>query len=51
MTHGCTMAFVAAAAMFVAGLLVTGVAINTGRQQHTEGAARSTWADGTRPRP
>ncbi|WP_328508969.1 DHA2 family efflux MFS transporter permease subunit [Streptomyces mirabilis] len=38
-THGYTMAFVAAAAMFVAGLLVTGVAINAGRQQHTEGAA------------
>ncbi|MFF4729971.1 MFS transporter [Streptomyces mirabilis] len=38
-THGYTMAFVAAAAMFVAGLLVTGFAINAGRQQHTEGAA------------
>ncbi|MFF7927901.1 DHA2 family efflux MFS transporter permease subunit [Streptomyces mirabilis] len=38
-THGYTMAFVAAAAMFVAGLLVTGVAINARRQQHTEGAA------------
>ncbi|MFE3410581.1 MFS transporter [Streptomyces mirabilis] len=38
-THGYTMAFVAAAAMFVAGPLVTGFAINAGRQQHTEGAA------------
>ncbi|WP_308313964.1 MFS transporter [Streptomyces sp. GbtcB7] len=38
-THGYTMAFVAAAAMFVAGLLVTGFAINADRQQHTEGAA------------
>ncbi|MFE2519106.1 MFS transporter [Streptomyces mirabilis] len=38
-THGYTMAFVAAAAMFLAGLLVTGFAINAGRQQHTEGAA------------
>ncbi|MER5660280.1 MFS transporter [Streptomyces mirabilis] len=38
-THGYTMAFVAAAAMFVAGLLVTAFAINAGRQQHTEGAA------------
>lgn len=38
-THGYTMAFVAAAAMFVAGLLVTGFAINAGRQLHTEGAA------------
>lgn len=35
-THGYTMAFVAAAAMFVAGLLVTGFAINAGRQQHTD---------------
>jgi type IV secretory pathway VirB6-like protein len=38
-THGYTMAFVAAAAMFLAGLLVTGFAINAGRQQHTQGAA------------
>ncbi|MFF3662903.1 MFS transporter [Streptomyces olivochromogenes] len=38
-THGYTMAFVAAAAMFLAGLLVTGFAINAARQQHTEGAA------------
>lgn len=39
LTHGYTMAFVAAAAMFLAGLLVTALAINAGKQQHTEGAA------------
>ncbi|MFM9706310.1 MFS transporter [Streptomyces galilaeus] len=39
LTHGYTMAFVAAAVMFLAGLVVTFVAVNAGKQQHTEGAA------------
>jgi EmrB/QacA subfamily drug resistance transporter len=39
-THGYTMAFAAAAAMFLAGLAVTAFAVNAGRQQqHVEGAA------------
>jgi hypothetical protein len=33
------MAFVAAAVMFLAGLVVTFVAVDAGKQQHTEGAA------------
>ncbi|XES00203.1 hypothetical protein HEP87_58750 [Streptomyces sp. S1D4-11] len=39
LTHGYTMAFLAAAVMFLTGLLVTAFAINAGKQQHTEGAA------------
>ncbi|WP_329530526.1 DHA2 family efflux MFS transporter permease subunit [Streptomyces sp. NBC_01450] len=39
LTHGYTMAFVAAAVMFLAGLLVTAFAIDAGKQQHSEGAA------------
>ncbi|WP_434481923.1 MFS transporter [Streptomyces sp. NBC_01340] len=39
LTHGYTMAFVAAAAMFLAGLLVTAFAIDAGKQQHSEGAS------------
>jgi predicted MFS family arabinose efflux permease len=39
LTHGYTMAFVAAGAMFLAGLVVAGLAVNAGRQQHVEGAA------------
>ncbi|MCX5095226.1 MFS transporter [Streptomyces sp. NBC_00365] len=39
LTHGYTMAFVAAAVMFLAGLLVTAFAIDAGKQQHAEGAA------------
>ncbi|MFE6481636.1 MFS transporter [Streptomyces sp. NPDC057757] len=38
-THGYTMAFAAAAVLFLAGLLVTAFAVNAGRQQHMEGAA------------
>lgn len=38
LTHGYTMAFVAAAAMFLAGLLVTAFAIDAGKRQHAEGA-------------
>lgn len=37
-THGYTMAFAAAGAMFLAGLAVTFLAINAGKQQHAEGA-------------
>ncbi|MFI6338297.1 MFS transporter [Streptomyces sp. NPDC050535] len=37
-THGYTMAFAAAAALFLAGLLVTAFAVNAGKQQHIEGA-------------
>ncbi|WP_405925049.1 MFS transporter [Streptomyces sp. NBC_00035] len=37
-THGYTMAFVAAAGMFLAGLAVTAFAVTAGKQ-HTEGAA------------
>ncbi|MBO3679088.1 MFS transporter [Streptomyces sp. NEAU-YJ-81] len=36
-THGYTMAFVAAGAMFLAGLAVTAFAVNAGRQHHAEG--------------
>ncbi|MEV2254498.1 DHA2 family efflux MFS transporter permease subunit [Streptomyces sp. NPDC050147] len=39
LTHGYTAAFVAAGAMFLAGLTVTLWAVNTGRQQPAEGAA------------
>jgi EmrB/QacA subfamily drug resistance transporter len=39
LTHGYTMAFVASGAMFLAGLVVAGLAVNAGKQQHTEGAA------------
>ncbi|MFJ4644664.1 MFS transporter [Streptomyces bobili] len=39
LTQGYTMAFVAAAVMFLAGLVVTFVAVDAGKQQHTEGAA------------
>ncbi|GAA4014198.1 MULTISPECIES: hypothetical protein [Streptomyces] len=38
LTHGYTMAFVAAAVMFLAGLAVMFLAVNAGRQQPTEGA-------------
>jgi EmrB/QacA subfamily drug resistance transporter len=38
LTHGYTMAFVAAAVMFLAGLLVTAFAVDAGKQQHSEGA-------------
>ncbi|WP_406476439.1 MFS transporter [Streptomyces sp. NBC_01615] len=38
-THGYTVAFAAAAGMFLAGLLVTALAVNAGKQQHVEGAA------------
>ncbi|WP_371548446.1 MFS transporter [Streptomyces sp. NBC_00554] len=38
-THGYTLAFVAAAGMFLAGLAVTAFAVTAGKQQHTEGAA------------
>lgn len=37
-THGYTMAFAAAGVMFLAGLAVTFLAINAGKQQHSEGA-------------
>lgn len=37
-THGYAAAFVAAAGMFLAGLAVTALAVNTPEQQHTEGA-------------
>ncbi|GAB2967973.1 MFS transporter [Streptomyces pseudoechinosporeus] len=39
LTHGYTMAFVAAGAMFLAGSAVTVLAINAKKQQHVEGAA------------
>ncbi|MEU0344723.1 hypothetical protein ABZ092_38790 [Streptomyces bobili] len=39
LTHGYTLAFVAAAVMFLAGLVVTFLAVDAGRQRHTEGAA------------
>ncbi|WP_431045934.1 DHA2 family efflux MFS transporter permease subunit [Streptomyces sp. P1-3] len=39
LTHGYTVAFAAAGAMFLAGLAVTVLAVNAGRQRHTEGAA------------
>ncbi|MBK3574355.1 MFS transporter [Streptomyces sp. MBT65] len=39
LTHGYTMAFVAAGVVFVAGAAVTMFAVDAGRQQHTEGAA------------
>ena len=39
LTHGYTMAFVAAGALFVAGAAVTAFAVTAGRQQPTEGAA------------
>ncbi|MEY9968278.1 EmrB/QacA subfamily drug resistance transporter [Streptacidiphilus sp. MAP12-16] len=35
LTHGYTAAFIAAAAMFLAGLAVTALAINAGKQHHT----------------
>ncbi|CAI7975341.1 Puromycin resistance protein pur8 [Frankia sp. Hr75.2] len=38
LTHGYAMAFAAAAAMFLAGLIVTATAINAARQHHTEDA-------------
>ncbi|WP_405907985.1 MFS transporter [Streptomyces sp. NBC_00828] len=38
-THGYTLAFVAAAGMFLAGLAVTAFAVTAGKQQHAEGAA------------
>ncbi|MCX4697277.1 hypothetical protein [Streptomyces sp. NBC_01373] len=38
LTHGYTMAFVAAAVTFLAGLAVMFLAVNAGRQQPTEGA-------------
>ncbi|WP_329546952.1 DHA2 family efflux MFS transporter permease subunit [Streptomyces sp. NBC_01356] len=37
-THGYTLAFVAAAGMFLAGLAVTAFAVTAGKQQHAEGA-------------
>ncbi|BAC71599.1 MFS transporter [Streptomyces avermitilis] len=39
LTHGYTMAFAAAAGMFLAGLAVTALAVNAGKQRHVEGAA------------
>ncbi|MEU0119686.1 hypothetical protein ABZ137_39975 [Streptomyces bobili] len=39
LTHGYTLAFVAAAVMFLAGLVVTFLAVDAGRQRQTEGAA------------
>ncbi|WP_327692564.1 MFS transporter [Streptomyces sp. NBC_00459] len=39
LTHGYTMAFVGAGAMFLVGAMVTALAVNAGKQQHTEGAA------------
>ncbi|MEW1719103.1 MFS transporter [Streptomyces sp. NPDC093109] len=39
LTHGYTVAFAAAACMFLAGLAVTAFAVNAGRQESTEGAA------------
>ena len=39
LTHGYTMAFTAAGALFLAAVLITGLAINAGKQHHTEGAA------------
>ncbi|MFD9329666.1 MFS transporter [Streptomyces sp. NPDC060065] len=38
-THGYTLAFVAAAGMFLAGLAVTAFAVTAGKQQQAEGAA------------
>jgi EmrB/QacA subfamily drug resistance transporter len=39
LTHGYAMAFAAAAAMFLAGLAVTALAVNAAGQRHAEGAA------------
>ncbi|MET7358828.1 MFS transporter [Streptomyces sp. NPDC005562] len=39
LTHGYTLAFVGAGVMFLAGLLVTGLAITAGKQEAAEGAA------------
>ncbi|MEU1936264.1 MFS transporter [Streptomyces coeruleorubidus] len=39
LTHGYTMAFVASGAMFLGGLAVMFLAVDSGRQQHAEGAA------------
>ncbi|MFE9998179.1 hypothetical protein [Streptomyces avermitilis] len=39
LTHGYTMAFAAAVGMFLAGLAVTALAVNAGKQRHVEGAA------------
>ncbi|MFJ9245146.1 MFS transporter [Streptomyces sp. NPDC101776] len=39
LTHGYTMAFIASGAMFLGGLAVTFLAMNAGRQEHTEGTA------------
>ena len=39
LTHGYTMAFTAAGALFLAAVLITGLAINAGKQHHAEGAA------------
>ncbi|MFI0444549.1 MFS transporter [Actinomadura sp. 6N118] len=39
LTHGYTMAFIAAGAMFLTGSAITAIAINTKKQQHAEGAA------------
>ncbi|MFD7896702.1 MFS transporter [Streptomyces sp. NPDC059743] len=39
LTHGYTVAFAAAAAMFLAGLAVTVLAVNAGKQHQAEGAA------------
>ncbi|MET8982424.1 MFS transporter [Streptomyces sp. NPDC004539] len=38
LTHGYTVAFAAAAVMFLAGLLITALAINAGRQHAADGA-------------
>ncbi|WP_371664168.1 hypothetical protein [Streptomyces sp. NBC_00280] len=39
LTHGYTMTFVASAFMCLAGLVVVVLAVDAGKQQHTEGAA------------
>ena len=39
MTHGYTTAFIAGACMFLAGLVVTALAVNATKQQHAQGAA------------
>ncbi|MEU9666097.1 hypothetical protein AB0E25_10960 [Streptomyces bobili] len=39
LTHGYPLAFVAAAVMFLAGLVVTFLAVDAGRQRHRAGAA------------
>ena len=39
LAHGYTVAFVAAGAMFLAGLAIAAFAVNAGRQQHAEGTA------------